>query len=139
MDYISKKIGDKSQLNVFTGNYRDAATQEQSRLEYVLLLILAYLWNKNILRIDDEARCSCYQGIARPSIGGIVSLARTLDIDGEIFGNKKLKKFRESINDYPSLRNELIGHGFSFEDNSESLYTVFSDLYKYIKEDGQVS
>jgi hypothetical protein len=136
MDYISKKIGDKSQLNVFTGNYRDAATQEQSRLEYVLLLILAYLWNKNILRIDDEARCSCYQGIARPSIGGIVSLARTLDIDGEIFGNKKLKKFRESINDYPSLRNELIGHGFSFEDNSESLYTVFSDLYKYIKEDG---
>jgi hypothetical protein len=136
MDYITKKIGEKSELNAFTGNYRDAATQEQSRLEYVLLLILAYLWNKNILRIDDDARCSCYQGIVRPSIGGILSLARTLDIDGEIFGNKKLKKFRESINQYPSLRNELIGHGFSFDDNSEQLYTVFSNLYKAIKDDG---
>jgi GTPase SAR1 family protein len=136
MDYISKKIGDKSELNVFTGNYRDAATQEQSRLEYVLLLILAYLWNKNIARIDDEARCNCYQGIVRPSIGGIVNLARTLDIDGEIFGNRKLKKFRESINEYPSLRNELIGHGFSFEDNSEKLYEIFSDLYKSIRAEG---
>lgn len=136
MDYVTKKIGDKSELNVFTGNYRDAATQEQSRLEYVLILILAYLWNKNISRIDDDARCNCYQGIVRPSIGSILNLARTLDIDNEVFGNKKLKKFRESINQYPTLRNELIGHGFSFEDNSEKLYSIFSSLYSAIKEDG---
>ncbi|NDO83314.1 hypothetical protein CJP72_21905 [Citrobacter sp. NCU1] len=138
MDYISKKIGEKSDLNVFTGNYRDAATQEQSRLEYVLLLILGYLWNKNISRVSDDAKCSCYQGIVRPSIGSILSLARTLDIDGEIFGNKKLKTFRDSINTYPTIRNELIGHGFSFEDNSENLYTIFSDLYQAIKDDGPV-
>ena len=136
MDYITKKISEKSELNAFSGNFRDAATQEQSRLEYVLLLILAYLWNKNISRIDDEARHVCYQGIIRPSIGSIVSLARTLDIDEEIFGNKKLKKFRESINQYPNLRNETIGHGFSFEDSSEKLYTDFTTLYKSINEDG---
>lgn len=119
MDYITKKISEKSELNAFSGNFRDAATQEQSRLEYVLLLILAYLWNKNISRVDDEARHVCYQGIIRPSIGSIVSLARTLDFDEEIFGNKRLKKFRDSINQYPSLRNEAIGHGFSFEDSAE--------------------
>lgn len=136
MDYITKKIGEKSKLNVYSKNYRDAATQEQSRLEYVLLLILGYLWNKNISCIDDDARLACYQGIVRPSIGSIVSIARTLDIDGKIFGDKKLKKFRDSINQYPSLRNELIGHGFSFEDNSEKLYLDFSNLYRTIIEDG---
>lgn len=136
MDYITKKIGEKSELNVFTGNYRDAATQEQSRLEYVLLLILAYLWNKNIQLISDDARCSCYQNIVKPSIGSILNLARTLDIDDEILGSKKLRKFRDKINEYPSLRNELIGHGFSFEDNSEQIYNVFSDLYHAIKDEG---
>lgn len=136
MAYITKKIGEKSDLNAFTENYRDAATQEQSRLEYVLILILAYLWNKNILRINDDARFTCYQNIVKPSIGSILSLARTLDIDGEILGNKKLKKFRDKINEYPSLRNELIGHGFSFEDNSEHFYHIFSNLYQVIKDDG---
>lgn len=136
MDYITKKIGEKSELNAFTGNYRDAATQEQSRLEYVLLLILGYLWNKNIQYVNDDARCSCYQNIVRPSIGSILNLARTLDIDGEIFGNKKLKKFQDEINKYPKLRNELIGHGFSFEDTSEHLYNVFNTLYHVIKDGG---
>lgn len=136
MDYISKKIGEKSELNVFTGNYRDAATQEQSRLEFMLLLILGYLWNKNIFRIDDESKYFCFQNIVKPSIGSILNLARTLDIDGEIFGDKKLKIFKESINKYPNIRNESIGHGFSFEDNSENLYTIFSELYQNIKEDG---
>ncbi|WP_447838539.1 NB-ARC domain-containing protein [Aeromonas salmonicida] len=136
MDYISKKISEKSKLNVFTGNYRDAATQEQSRLEYVLLLILGYLWNKNILRVDDDAKCSCYQNVVRPSIGSILNLARTLDIDGEIFGDKKLKVFRDGINLYPNIRNESIGHGFSFEDNSERLYNILSGLYQTIKDSG---
>lgn len=136
MDYITKKIGEKSELNAFTGNYRDAATQEQSRLEYVLTLILAYLWNKNISRTDDEARHSCFQGISRPSIGSIINISRTLDIHGEIYGDKKLKKFRESINKYPNIRNELIGHGFSFEDNSENLYNIFSQLYSTINQEG---
>jgi hypothetical protein len=136
MDYITKKISEKSELNAFTGNYRDAATQEQSRLEYVLVIILAYLWNKNINKIDDDAKSSCIQGINRPSIGSIIAISRTLDVDGEIFGNKKLKKFRDSIENYPAIRNEKIGHGFSFEDDSEKLFRIFSELYKGIYQDG---
>lgn len=136
MDYITKKISEKSELNAFTGNFRDAATQEQSRLEYVLVIILAYLWNKNIDKLDDEARSKCLQSITRPSIGSISSISRTLDIDGEVFGNKKLKRFRESINNYPAIRNEKIGHGFSFDDDAKKLFNIFSDLYKGIYQDG---
>ena len=136
MDFITKKISEKSELNAFTENYRDAATQEQSRLEYILILIIGYLWNKNITKVPDDSRISCYQDISRPSIGTIVNLARKLDLEGEIFGGKKLKKFRKSINDYPAIRNEKIGHGFSFDDESEELYHIFSDLYKDIYENG---
>ncbi|NNS07759.1 NB-ARC domain-containing protein [Erwinia sp. JH02] len=138
MDYISKKIGEKSELNIFTGNRRDAATQEQSRIEYILVLILGYLWNKNISRVGDDSRTMCYQNVLRPSIGSILNLVRTLDVEGEIFGGKKLKAFKEAINKYPNLRNESIGHGFSFEDGSDDLYEKLCDIYKNIQDAGPV-
>lgn len=94
MDYISKKIGEKSELNVFTGNFRDAATQEQSRIEYILVLTLGYLWNKNISRVDDDSRTMCFQSVVRPSIGSILNLVRVLDIEGEIFGGGNLEYLR---------------------------------------------
>ncbi len=138
MDYITKKIKEKSELNAFTGNYRDAATQEQSRLEYILIIILGYLWNKNINRLDEDEKSSCHQRIIRPSIGSIIAISRKLDIDGEVFGNRKLKVFRDSINNYPAIRNEKIGHGFSFDDDAEELYNKFSALYSGIYKDGPV-
>lgn len=129
MDYISKKIGDKSHLFQFSNNYRDAATQEQSRLEYVLILILGYLWNKNINKIEQDIRDKCFREISRPSVGTIIDLARTLDLDNESFGSNRFKKFKESINSYPKIRNEKIGHGFSFDDDAKELYKKFSDLH----------
>lgn len=136
MDFLTKKISEKSELNAFTKNYRDAATQEQSRLEYVLILILGYLWNKNLNRLDAESQINCFNKIARPSIGTIINLSRALDLDQEIFGGKKLKKFRESIDQYPSIRNERIGHGYSFQDDSEKLFKDFSIIYRTMYEDG---
>lgn len=129
MDYITKKIGDKSNLFQFNGDHREAATQEQSRLEYLLILILSYLWNKNIDKIDKDIRDRCIREIDRPSIGSILEISRSLDIDNESFGNNRFKKFRETINSYPKIRNEKIGHGFSFEDDSVELYKKFIDLY----------
>ncbi|OAN89689.1 hypothetical protein A8B84_10755 [Marinobacter sp. EhC06] len=136
MDYITKKIGEKSELNAFTGRYRDAATQEQSRLEYVLILLLAYLWNKNVDRIAEESRVHFQKMIVRPSIGSILSLSRSLDVDSEVFGKGKLKKFQASINKYPTIRNEKVGHGFSFEDDSESLFHILSEIYNTICDEG---
>ena len=136
MDYITKKISEKSDLGSFTNDYREAAIQEQSRLEYILNLILAYLWNKNIENTDEETRDTAYSDISHPSIGSILGLARKLDLDCEIFGGKKLKKFITELNRYPSIRNEKIGHGFSFGDDSEGLYKILSELYKSLYENG---
>jgi hypothetical protein len=136
MDYITKKISEKSELSAFTKNYREAAIQEQSRLEYILNLILAYLWNKHIVETDEVTRDTAYLDISHPSIGTILSLSRKLDLEGEIFGDKKLKKFISAINRYPSIRNEKIGHGFSFEDDAEKLFSILSELYATLYESG---
>jgi hypothetical protein len=130
MDYISKKIEDKSYLCIFTKNYREAATQEQSRLEYLLVLTLGYLWNKNFAKLESDIKDKCLRQISHPSIGTIIDICRTLDINNESLNNNKLKKFRESVNSYPALRNEKIGHGFSFDDDSEALYRKFAALYE---------
>ncbi|NTY41147.1 NB-ARC domain-containing protein [Burkholderia diffusa] len=128
MDYISKKIGSKVQICVFNENYRDAAVHEQSHLEMCLMLLLGYLWNKNIEQLPDESRLYCYTEVQHPSIGKIIDLCRTLDFGGEIFKNRKLKSFRESVNAYPALRNEKMGHGYSFDDDAKSLFQRLSDL-----------
>ncbi|XNJ90385.1 NB-ARC domain-containing protein [Vibrio cyclitrophicus] len=136
MDYITQKINQKSELCSFNGNYRDAATQEQSRLEYVLMIILGYLWNRNIENLGQEEKSYCYREICHPSIGSIVAISRKLDLNNEIFSNKKLKKFQTIINEYPSIRNEKIGHGFSFSDDSEELLKIFKELYQEMKSNG---
>jgi len=126
----SLKIGEKSEYFNFSDAHREAATQEQSRLEYNLVLILAYLWNKNIKIADQEIRDKCIRLIARPSIGTIIDISRSLDIGKEALENNRLKKFRETVNQYPIIRNEKIGHGFSFDDDSPALYTTFKSLYQ---------
>lgn len=128
MNYISKQIKSKAELCVFNENYRDAVIHEQSHLEFSLMMVLSYLWQKNINVIDIDSRLYCYNHIQHPSIGKIIDIARKLDVTGEFFRNPKLKKFRDSINSYPALRNEKMGHGYSFDDDAKSLYTKLSKL-----------
>ncbi|MFM0172743.1 NB-ARC domain-containing protein [Paraburkholderia sediminicola] len=128
MDYISKKIGSKVQICVFNENFRDAAVHEQSHLEFCLMLLLGYLWNRNIEHLQSESQLYCYTEIQHPSIGKIVDLCRTLDVDGEFFKGRKLKDFKESVNAYPALRNEKMGHGYSFDDDAKALFEKISEL-----------
>ncbi|CAE6972813.1 NB-ARC domain-containing protein [Paraburkholderia nemoris] len=132
MDYISKKIGSKVQICAFNENFRDAVVHEQSHLELCLMFLLGYLWNRNIGRLPSESRLYCYIEIQHPSIGKIIDLCRTLDIDGDFFKGKNLKAFRESVNAYPALRNEKMGHGYSFDDDAKALFEKISDLKKLI-------
>ena len=56
-------------------------------------------------------------------------MCRKLDIDKEIFRKSKL---RDALNSYPSIRNELLGHGFVYEDASEKLLSALQELYDFI-------
>lgn len=128
MNYILHKINQKINLLNSLGKKQELKVHLQSKLEYYLIFILGYLWNKNIDNVSEEKKEDILNTILKPSIGSIISISRNLDIEAEIFGNKKLNKLRESIDKYPNLRNEQIGHGYTFEDEIDSIINVFSEI-----------
>jgi hypothetical protein len=134
MNYIISEIDSKIEILEGLGEKEKTKSHIQAKFEYYLIHILAYLWNKNIDKLPIDKKEYVINTVIKPSIGSIISTARTLDIEKEIFGNKKLKKFYQSINEYPRLRNEKVGHGYSFEDNTDEFISVFSNLLESIEE-----
>ncbi len=117
MDYIINKLNKKIQFYKARGDLGNLKLYLQVRLEYELLLSMAYLWNKNIDILSLDKKIELYKAIITPSIGEIVNITRKLDVGNEVF---KAKKVREVLNRYPAFRNEKLGHGYSFEDDGEN-------------------
>ncbi|MDR3219576.1 MAG: NACHT domain-containing protein [Dysgonamonadaceae bacterium] len=125
MDFIRKQIDQRIDLLQAIDNKVDLKVHYQSRFEYVLVYLLAYLWNKNVSKLEDTTKEQVFQEIIKPSIGSIVKLCRILDVDKEVLKDSKLSK---SIEKYPKLRNDYLGHGYSFEDSSD-LISNLKELY----------
>lgn len=131
MDYILHKIDQRIDLLKMTADKGSVAVHYRSRIEYMLTLMLGYLWNKNFEKLDEDEKLGVFGDIIKPTIGNVVSVCRTLDLEKEIFSKKHVAK---SIDKYPSVRNEVMGHGFTFEDASEQSNTIFKDLYDSLTE-----
>ena len=134
MNYITNQIDRKINLLKGLGNKSALKVHYQAKLEFYLILILSYLWNKNFEEVSEDDKEKVIETILKPSIGSIISTSRTLDIHAEFFGNKKMKNFLKAINEYPKIRNEKIGHGYSFEDNLDEYLEVFERLIFKIEE-----
>ena len=113
MNYISKKIDDRLFILESIGKTSDILTQYQAKFEFFLVFILGYLWNKNLNKLDESDKEILFNQIQKPTIGDIVAICRKLDYDNLIRHNKRLNK---TLEDYPSIRNNNIGHGYIFED-----------------------
>jgi len=129
LNYILNKINNRIELLEKMDNEQALQTQYQSRFEFMLIYIMAYLWDKNFQEIQDEDKEFILQKITQPSIGTIVSICRKLDIEKNIFKKGKLQK---ALDDYPNIRNEKIGHGYVFENELHNFITLLNDLYKDI-------
>ncbi len=125
MDYIINKLEKKIRFYRSRGDKGNEKLYLQVQLEYELILTMAYLWNKNIDSLSLDKKIDLYKEIVTPSIGGIVSIIRKLDVNNEIF---KAKKVREVINKYPAFRNEKLGHGYSFEDDNLSFVNTMEQM-----------
>lgn len=134
-DHVTSKIESKIEVYRGLGNLEKSKIYYQSKFEYFLIHVLGYLWNKNINNLEINDKQYVINTVMRPSIGSIVSTARTLDRSNEIFGNKKLRKFYETIDKYPKLRNQRIGHGYLYEDATEEYVEVFEDLFANFETD----
>lgn len=133
MNYILSQINRKINFLKSDGQKSDMRVYYQAKFEFSIIYILAYLWNKNWNKIGIDEREYVVNCILKPSIGTIVSIIRKLDTDNEFFGNKRLKKLNQFIDDYPSFRNEKIGHGFSFEDDTENYLQFFDAFFEIIE------
>jgi hypothetical protein len=134
MDYILSKINQK--ITFLKGTSQDdlLKVHYQAKFEYFLFLSLSYLWSKNWDKLDSSAKEYCIENILKPSIGSIVSVARKLDLEKEIFGNKKEKDLHQTVDKYPAIRNEKIGHGYSFEDDTEKLLSLFEKMIESVED-----
>lgn len=131
MDFILRKINQHIDIINTTGDVETIRTHLQSRIEYILTLILAYLWNKNFDALDETDKELTFAKILQPSIGTIIDVCRTLDVDKEFFGNKTVSK---CINEYPSIRNTILGHGYTYEDKITENDKGFEELYQRLIE-----
>lgn len=129
MNYITYLLNRKITFLKSSNKKNELEPHYQAKFEYYLLLTLGYVWNKNIEKIDELLKEQVLNTILRPSVGSIIEAIRIVDIDNEFFGNKKLKKLSELLNSYPQIRNELIGHGYSFEDNINNYIDIFDKLF----------
>ncbi len=122
MDFIIRTI--EKRIKRFEGT-AETKVYYQVKVEYSFFLLLSYFWSKNFEEIginDFILQGNVIGEIQKPSIGTIARLIQKLDIHEEISTSE--------LTDYAELRNDLIGHGYSFEDNLEEYTSKFDDWYK---------
>ena len=133
MNYIVNQLNRKINFLRSQDKNNELKIHYQAKFEYYLFFILGYLFNKNIDELDENLREDILTSILKPSIGTIIDLIRKLDIKRDFFGNKGTKKIAEAINKYPKFRNEIIGHGYQFEDGINKFNDEISNLLDVIE------
>lgn len=133
MDFILEKT--ENQLLLSDPGSYDYITCLRERIEYSLFLCLGFLW-KNLDGISQEKRTQIFCDLDNMSIGSVVSAIRELDRNhGEILVNRKCGRL---FDDYPTIRNSKIGHGYSMADSVASaltpLYNQLIDDIPFLKE-----
>lgn len=106
-NYVFRKLDEE--INLISEN-REKMVYYQNYIEFGLIFILSYLFNKNINRIEDKS--SIFEKLLRPSIGTYFEIIRMLDLEKEVINDKNFNL----INEYPRIRNEYWGHGYLYND-----------------------
>lgn len=125
MDHIISQLDKKI---IFFDSFkmnRDSVEYYRVKIEYALFFVLSYLWNKNINKLSADVKGYVYDKINSPSIGSVIDVARMIDVNKEVFNNKR---FNEVINRYPALRNDKVGHGYVFDDGLLDYYDSIKKL-----------
>ena len=132
MDHILNRLNQEIEVQKSLG--ATAVELMRARLEYVLFFILGYLWH-NLKGLDNaESREAIFRAFdIPPSIGTILWVARKLDVRKEVFRNSTVNR---AVDEYPRLRNERIGHGYTFGDGTEQLQDELQGLYAALENAG---
>jgi hypothetical protein len=123
MDYVTQ------QIDMYVQQYNQPDTKMVAlqyvrvKVEYGLLFLLGYLWNKKHKNARNDVRISILRSLRRPTIGQIIDNIKLLDYDREC-GARSL----EVLNAYRHFRNEYLGHGYIFPDGTDVAYKMICEL-----------
>jgi hypothetical protein len=133
MDFILNAIEKK--IKRFEGK-AESKVYYQVKVEYSFYLILSYLWNCNFEEIgiaDFVLQSNIVREIQRPSIGTIASLIKKLDINKEL-ERETGRTGKSELTSYAEVRNDLIGHGYSFEDGLSEYSEAFEEWFEILQQ-----
>lgn len=130
MDFILSKI--EKQINRLESRNEQTETKEyyRSRIEYLILLMLGYLWNKNFEKLDDNKKKKVSKEIIKPPIGNLIYLLDDLDIEREFFAKPTLRQLFEK---YRDTRNDKHGHGYLYKEGTYEFLEELKDNYNLLK------
>lgn len=131
MDYIINKINNRITIVKNFKAKTDLLVHYQARLEYLMILLLGYLWNKNRETLDEIDKEQLYQMAQRPTIGDVADMCKRLDTQN-IF--RKNKRFSQALMKYPGLRNSFLGHGYTYADGQDAIIEQLDELSSAIME-----
>jgi len=134
MDYIIDKMNRRINFLETADKKNELRVHYQARLEYILINLLALLWNKNFEKLQPDDKEYVLSAILRPSVGTLVDISRKLDLDKEIYGNNSVKKVQQVLDKYPMIRNEKIGHGYVYEDSTDEYTSDLRLMYEHVLE-----
>lgn len=128
MDYFIKKLDQKINLEKELENYAEVKSLLQVKMEYSLLFLLAYYKRKNFSNIELEDQEYINHILFRPSVGDIVSAIGRLTKNEE----KATRRILHSMDKYTNFRNNMIGHGFVFEDGIKNFIKAIEEILESI-------
>ncbi len=130
MDFILAKI--EKNIQRFESRNEQVETKEfyRSRIEYLLYLLLGYLWNKNFELLDDNKKKKASRDVIRPTVGQLIYLLDDLDVNRDFFTDKNLRQLFEK---YRDVRNEKHGHGYLYLEGTKEYLQELNDNYLLIK------
>lgn len=130
MEYIKSKLQLQIQY-LETANDKEAQRElcefYRIRIEYNLLFLLGYLWNKNVEKVDIQEKDYIYKNIVKPTIGQVINICKKLDVDNEFF---KSNAVNSAIDNYRIIRNEKLGHGYLFSKDIPEFLADLKGLYE---------
>ena len=133
MEYIKAKIDREVRYNEAVAEKEKLKLFYQIRIEYTLIYLMSYLWNKNIDSVNIEKKEFIFKSIDKPTIGQIISICKELDVDKEFFNNNIVNS---AIDEYRVIRNEKLGHGYVFPSELDNFLEILRKLYEKLNKQG---
>ena len=129
MDYILSKINSEiTELEFLKKDSLDLKENCRVRAEYPFVLMLAYLWNKNLA--ESPRRQDIEKAILKPSLGTILWIIEQLDQSNEVLSLQT----KNILKEYNSFRIDTTGHGIVYSDYLPEYIEELNNIFKNISE-----